>query len=307
MSQLEYSTLGFESILVNLDGAVLIVKMNRAKQRNSWGGTLAEEFAKVFELADKDDRVRVVILTADPTAPAYCSGADLSQGPKFGGTLNDAVREPGLYFLYKDHRDNGGKVSLAIYHCRKITIAAVNGHAAGVGMTAMQLPFDIRFVWAGAKLTFPFVRRGIVPEATSSYLLPRLLGHSRASYLFVTGTTISPTSPIIQPLYHSTFSTREEVFPAALALAKDLAVNTSARSIAYTKALLQHPGESIEENHLLDSRGISLLGKSGDAREGVQSFKERRDPKFMDKLDGQGDGWHAWFPWWKTVNVKSKL
>jgi len=176
----------------------------------------------------------------------------------------------------------------------------------------MQLPFDFRFAWADAKLTFPFVRRGIVPEGarsmfysrlylansrligTSTYLLPRLLGHSRANSLLLSGSTISPTSPLIEALYHTILPTREEVFPAALAFAKELAANTSQVSVAYTKGLLQHPGESIEGNHLLDSRGIRLLGGSRDATEGVKSFRERREPKFEDTMSGMQSTWYPW-------------
>ncbi|KAK7470087.1 hypothetical protein VKT23_001528 [Stygiomarasmius scandens] len=295
-ANVDYNAFGFKEIIAKLDDSVLVLTINRPKQRNSWNGIVPFEIIKAFEAAGKDDRVRVIVFTADPSAPAYCSGADISQGWKlFSEDEKDT-----------EHRDTGGIVSMAIYRCRKITIAAVNGHAAGVGMTAMQLPFDFRFAWAGAKLTFPFVRRGIVPEGTSTYLLPRLLGHSRANSLLLSGSTISPTSPLIEALYHTVLPTREEVFPAALAFAKELAANTSQVSVAYTKGLLQHPGESIEENHLLDSRGIGLLGGSRDATEGVKSFRERREPKFEDTLSGIQS---TWYPWWKTVDVsvKSKL
>ncbi|THV03337.1 ClpP/crotonase [Dendrothele bispora CBS 962.96] len=294
----DYTSLGFKEIITRLDGAVLILTINRPKQRNSWNKTLPWELLKTFEIADKDDRVRVIVVTADPSAPAYCSGADISQGWKlFAEDEKDT-----------EHRDTGGMVSMAIYRCRKITIAAVNGHAAGVGMTAMQLPFDFRFVWESAKLTFPFVRRGIVPEATSTYLLPRLLGHSRATSLLLSGSTLSPTSPLLQPLYHTILPTRTDVLPAALTFAHELATHTSQVSVAYTKGLIQNPGGSIEENHLLDSRGMATLGKSRDAEEGVKSFREKREPKFKDRL-GEVEG--EWYPWWKTVDVsvksKSKL
>lgn len=168
-------------------------------------------------------------------------------------------------------------------------------------------------MWAGAKLTFPFVRRGIPAEgmfpftfpnliphqyfhcpAVSTYLLPRLLGHSKATSLLLTGSTVSPSSPFLQGLYHAILPTREEVFPTAKAFAEELAANTSMPAVACTKALLQHPGESPEENHLLDSRAIRVLSRSGDAKEGVDSFKERRVPKFRDTL---GEGATGWFPW----------
>jgi len=296
MSTPDYSALGFTHILASLDGAVLVVVMNRSKQRNSWIGPVATELQQVFDLADKDDRVRVVVLTAEHTAPAYCAGADISGGWDILWTAEEEKEGPHA------HRDTGGKTSLVIYRCRKITIAAVNGHAAGVGMTAMQLPFDFRFVWAGAKLTFPFVRRGIAPEATSSYLLPRLVGHSRANSLLLTGATFTPESPLIQGLYHQILPTREEVFPAALAFAKELAATTSQVSIAVTKGLLQNPGNSVEENHLYDSRSIRELAKT-DGEEGIRSFREKREPKFTGTLSKDLG---SWFPWWKQVDTKHR-
>jgi len=297
MAPLDYGTFGLKAVIVKLEGSVLVITINRAKQRNSFGDTLPDELIQLFDLADRDDRVRVVVLTAEHTAPAYCSGADITQGWSGLFTPEEKIEGEG------SHRDSGGRVTLAVYNCRKLTIAAVNGHAVGVGMTALQLPFDIRFVWEGAKLAFPFVRRGINPEATSSYLLPRLLGHSRANALFLTGATLNPTSHLISSLYYEIIPKREDVFPAAFALAKELAENTSQLSIAYTKALLQHPGGSVEENHLLDSRALELLASGQDAAEGALAFKERRSPKFPDTLSKKSS---PWFPWWRSMDVKHR-
>ncbi|KAF7374760.1 Enoyl-CoA-hydratase, peroxisomal [Mycena sanguinolenta] len=296
MSTPNYSALGFTHILVSLDGPVLVVLMNRSKQRNTWDGTVANELQEIFALADKDDRVRVVILTAAHTAPAYCAGAEISGGWDILWDAESKKEGPHA------HRDSGGQTSLVIYRCRKITIAAVNGHAAGVGMTAMQLPFDFRFVWAGAKLTFPFVRRGIVPEATSSYLLPRLVGQSRANSILLTGATFTPDSPFMQGLYHQILPTREEVLPAALAFAKELAATTSQVSIAVTKGLIQNSGNSVEENHLLDSRGIRELAMN-DGEEGIRSFLEKREPKFTGTLSKDLG---SWFPWWQQADTKHR-
>ncbi|KAJ7261813.1 peroxisomal enoyl-CoA-hydratase [Mycena haematopus] len=288
---------GFKTIIVSLDGAVLVILMNRSKQRNSWIYDVPRELQKVFDLADRDDRVRVIIVTAEHTAPAYCAGADISGGWDVLWAPDEEKEGP------QAHRDSGGKTSLVIYRCRKITIAAVNGHAAGVGMTAMQLPFDFRFVWAGAKLAFPFVRRGIVPEAISSYLLPRLVGHSRANSLLLTGATFTPESPLIQGLYHQILPTREEVFPAALAFAKELAATTSQVSIAVAKGLIQNPGNSPEENHLYDSRAMRALGGTADGEEGIQSFIQKREPKFTGTLSKDLE---SWFPWWQQINTKHR-
>jgi enoyl-CoA hydratase/carnithine racemase len=301
MTLLDYTQQGYKDIIVTLEDPVLTVTINRAKYRNTFTGTLFTELLHVFDLCDRDDRVRAVILTSEPTAPAFCSGADISGG------WNTLWREDSEKEGEHAHRDSGGVLAMTIYRCRKITIVAVNGHAAGVGLTGLQLPFDFRFVWAGAKLTFPFVRRGIVPEATSSYLLPRLIGHSRANSLLLTGATVSPDSPHIKDLYHQILPTREEVYPTAKAFADELAANTSQVAIAYAKGLLQHPGDSVEENHLLDSRAMKLLGSSVDGAEGALSFKERRLPKFTGTLSKDSS---PWFPWWRRLDVhhlKSKL
>ncbi|KAF8972210.1 peroxisomal enoyl-CoA-hydratase [Flammula alnicola] len=301
MTAPDYSKQGYKDIIADLDESILTVVINRANYRNTFTGSLHQELLQVFDLCDRDDRVRVVILTAEPSAPAYCSGADISGG--WSSLWREEAEKEGEHA----HRDTGGILSLTIYRCRKITIAAVNGHAAGVGMTALQLPFDFRFAWSDAKLTFPFVRRGIVPEATSTYLLPRLIGLSRANSLLLTGATVSPNSPYIKDLYHQILPSREAVYPAAKALAEELATNTSQLSIAYAKGLLQHPGDSVEENHLLDSRAMKLLGSSADGAEGVLSFKERRLPKFTGTLSKDLS---PWYPWWRRLDVlhrKAKL
>ncbi|KAJ7773452.1 peroxisomal enoyl-CoA-hydratase [Mycena metata] len=295
MSAPNYSALGFTVIRVSLDGAVLVVVMNRSKERNTWNIEVSKQLQQVFELADRDDRVRVVVLTAEHTAPAFCAGAELAGGWDVLWSGEEEKENP------LAHRDSGGKTALAIYRCRKLSVVAVNGHAAGVGMTGMQLPFDFRFVWAGAKLTFPFVRRGIAPEATSSYLLPRLIGQSRASSLLLTGATFTADSPFMAGLYHQILPTREEVFPAALAFAKELAATTSQISVAVAKGLIQNPGNSPEENHLYDSRAIRALGGNADSVEGVDSFKERRAPRFTGTL---GKDLGSWFPWWHQLNTK---
>ncbi|KAF8181546.1 peroxisomal enoyl-CoA-hydratase [Pholiota molesta] len=284
MASLDYSKQGYEDILVTLDGPVLTIVINRAKYRNTFTGRLWAELVNVFDVCDRDDRVHVVILTAEATAPAYCSGADIANG--WSELWDKEAEKEGEHA----HRDSGGVLAMIIYRCRKVTIAAVNGHAAGVGMTALQLPFDFRFAWAGAKLTFPFVRRGIVPEATSSYLLPKLLGTSRANSLLLTGATVSPDSPYIKDLYHQILPAREAVYPAAKALADELAAHTSQLSIAYAKALIQHPGT-----------------RSPDGEEGVASFKERRVPRFTGRLSKDLS---VWYPWWRRADVlhrKAKL
>ncbi|KAI0303652.1 peroxisomal enoyl-CoA-hydratase [Multifurca ochricompacta] len=297
MSYPDYSSQGWQNITVSLDSPVAIVKLNRAKQRNTFTNGLEQDLVAAYELLDLDDRVHVIILTADHTAPAYCSGAELNSG--WGSIYS---KEDELHGRHT-HRDAGGKVTLAIFRCRKITIAAVNGHAVGVGITGLQLPCDFRFVWAGAKLALPFVRRGIAAEAASGYLLPRLLGYSRAVALLLTGGTYSPDSPLLQGLYYATFPNREDVLPAALAFSHELAANTSQTSIAWSKALLWRGADSIEGQHILDSRGIADLVSRGDAAEGAKAFKERRSVKFTDKVSKDLSDF---VPWWTELDVRQR-
>ncbi|KIK55129.1 hypothetical protein GYMLUDRAFT_48075 [Collybiopsis luxurians FD-317 M1] len=256
---------------------------------------MSEELIRVFQLGDEDDRVHVIILTADPAAPAFCAGADMDEvvnGSALLGRKEDKEHE---------HRDPGGQVAMAIYNNRKITIAAVNGHASGTGATALQLPFDFRFIWAGAKVTFPFVRLSIVPESTSTYLLSRLIGESNAAYILFSGDGHKPDAPFLAGLYHKILPTRTEILPIAIEFAKNVAYNIGQVSYAYTKGLLHRSGASIEENHLLESRAIKIIGTSKDTVEGAQSFIKRRRPKYTDTLSENAS---SWYPWWKPLDVK---
>jgi hypothetical protein len=140
--------------------------------------------------------------------------------------------------------------------------------------------------------------------ATSTFLLPRLIGHSRASSLLLSGEVVSPSSPLVEALYYRTFPTREEVFPAAFEFAQELSTRTSQVAVAYTKGLLQHPGDTAEENHLLDSRSIRLLASGKDGGEGVQSFKERRQPKFTDTLSRNSS---TWYPWVRVLHLGGSI
>ncbi|KAH9998838.1 peroxisomal enoyl-CoA-hydratase [Russula compacta] len=297
MSSPDYSAQGWQNILVSLDSGVAVVKLNRSKQRNPFTIQLERELVAAYDLFDRDDRVRVVVLTADHAAPAFCSGPDISKG--WGSLFSEEDNRQGRHTL----RDSGGKVALAIFRCRKVTVAAVNGHAVGIGVTGLQLPCDFRFVWAGAKLSLPFVRRGVTAEAASTFLLPRLLGYSRAVALLLSGGTYSPDSPLLQGLYLSTYPNREDVLPAALAFARELAANTSQTSVAWNKALLWRGADSIEGQHILDSRGIADLAERGDAAEGALAFKERRPIKFPDVLSKDLSDF---VPWWTEVDVRQR-
>ncbi|KAL4244298.1 ClpP/crotonase-like domain superfamily protein [Abortiporus biennis] len=300
LANFEYSTLGFKDIIVKLDGAVATITINRAKERNTFGAAFIKEIVEAFDLLDKDDRVRVVIFTAEPNAPAFCSGANLPEGDEgWSGLFDSEAEKEGSHA----HRDLGGVVAIAIFRCRKITISAINGHVVGAGATALQLPFDFRLIWEGAKIAFPFVRRGITPEACSSYLLPKLIGNSTSLALFLTGETYSPTHHFLRPLYFSVHPNRTDVLPAALKLANNLAENTSQPAIASTKALVWKAKDTIEEQHILDSLVFRGLAGNQDGTEGIKAFKERRKVRFQDTL---GDLRWELRPWWTEVETRHR-
>ncbi|KAJ3852220.1 ClpP/crotonase-like domain-containing protein [Lentinula lateritia] len=282
-----FDHLGLTDVTAKLEDGILIVTLNRSRKLNSFSEKMSVDLVRVFQFGDQDDRVRVIVLSADPSAPAFCAGDS-----ETGKMSNHSVIE---------HRDPGGQVAMAIYNNRKITIVAVNGHASGAGLTALQLPFDFRFIWSGSKITMPFVRLGIAPESTSTYLLSRLIGEARAAAVLFSGAVMQPDSPVISNLYYQVFPNRTDVLPAALILARNISTNSSQASISYSKGLLHHPGASIEEHHLLDSRAMKILGSSNDAAEGAKAFMQRRKPNFPDTLT---KSLSPWYPWWKITDVR---
>ncbi|KAJ3888319.1 peroxisomal enoyl-CoA-hydratase [Lentinula edodes] len=297
-----FDHLGLTDVTAKLEDSILIVTLNRSRKLNSFSEKMSVDLVRLFQFGDQDDRVRVIVLTADPSAPAFCAGADMEEvarGSSLLGRKEDSETE---------HRDPGGQVAMAIYNNRKITIVAVNGHAhgtksskSGAGLTALQLPFDFRFIWSGSKITMPFVRLGIAPESTSTYLLSRLIGEARAAAVLFSGAVMQPDSPVISNLYYQVFPNRTDVLPAALILARNISTNSSQTSISYSKGLLHHPGASIEEHHLLDSRAMKILGSGNDAAEGAKAFMQRRKPNFPDTLT---KSLSPWYPWWKTTDVR---
>jgi len=228
-----------------------------------------------------DPSIRVIILTGDPAGKAFCAGADLN--------LGNFSSKPGK--TETETRDGGGRFALPVFRSRKITIAAINGSAAGIGIT-QTLPMDLRFAWKDAKIVLPFIRRGIVPEATSSYLLPQLIGRSRALAVFLQASSnLRASSPLLDGLFAQLLPTKEEVLPYALKVAHELAENVSPASVAYTKSLIFHAEDSPEKQHLLDSRAMHVLGDSDDCNEGVKAFLEKRKPNFQNFDTKNLPGW----------------
>jgi len=265
---------------------VLTVTLHRPERMNAFTDTMMEELLTVLDRVDEDDEVRAVIVTG--AGRAFCAGADLGGG---GGTFDASDRESEA-----EHRDGGGRVALRLFACRKPVIAAINGPAVGVGIT-MTLPMDVRLASETAKMGFVFARRGIVPEACSSWFLPRVVGISRAMEWVATG-RVFPASEALAAGLVSELLPPEGLLPRARELALEIARNTSAVSVALSRQMLwrmlgaEHPMEA----HRVDSRAIHFMGRSPDAAEGVQSFLEKRPPRFAMRVSRDLPGF---VPWWR--------
>jgi enoyl-CoA hydratase/carnithine racemase len=277
-----------------VDSGIATVTLYRPNKMNAVTNTMREELIKIFAQADRDDRVRVVVITG--AGEAFCAGADLSHG----GSTFDLSKKDGKEIKISEHRDGGGQISLAIFNCRKPVIAAINGHAVGIGIT-MTLSMDIRIVAEDAKIGFVFTRRGVVPEACSSWFLPRIVGMSKATELIYTGRVFRAVEEIRSGLFNYVVPCNE-VLPKAMTIAKEIKDHTSAVSVALSKALLWH---GLAENdpqsvHLIDSRCFFWTGRQKDAYEGVQSFLDKRPPKFT--MSASTD-MPEFYPWWKEPKV----
>jgi enoyl-CoA hydratase/carnithine racemase len=281
----------YTQILYSVDDRVATVTLHRPEQLNAFTGTMMRELIDAFDRIDADDDVRAVVVTG--SGRGFCAGADLSGGGETfsGGGSDQRTDVPGVT------RDGGGLVSLRIFECTKPVIAAINGPAVGVGVT-MTLPMDIRLASTSSKFGFVFARRGILPEAASSWFLPRLVGISQAAEWCYSGRVFGPDEAREGRLVRSVHEP-DDLLPAAYAIAREIADNTAPVSVALTRQMLwrllgaDHPMEA----HKVDSRGIAVRGRSDDAREGVVSFLEKRPPNFTVKVsDGLPDIFPGWEP-----------
>jgi len=265
----------YEHILYDVDDRVATLTLNRPDQLNAFTNRMVREMIDAFDRAEADDGVRAVIVTG--AGRGFCAGADLSSGAatfaKGGSDEQTAVGVP---------RDGGGMVSLRIFESTKPVIAAINGPAVGVGIT-MTLPMDIRLLSTSAKVGFVFTRRGIVPEACSSWFLPRIVGISQAMEWCASGRVFGPEEALAGGLVRSVHAP-DDLLPAARAIAADIAENTAPVSVALTRRMLwsmltaDHPMEA----HKIESRAILLRGRSADTAEGVESFLAKRPAVFPD-------------------------
>ena len=277
----------YSTILYDLEDNVLLITLNRPEILNAFNRDMMAEMIDALNKADADDNVRAIIVTG--AGRGFCAGADLSAG---GNTFNAEARDDRENGL---HRDGGGRVTLRIFECKKPIIAAINGAAVGIGAT-MTLPMDIRICSTKAKFGFVFARRGIVPEACSSYFLPRVVGISQALEWCYSGRVFPGGEALAGGLVRSIHEP-DDLLAAAKAIAREIADNTSAVSVTLIRQMLwkmlgaDHPMEA----HKIDSRGIYFAGKAADAKEGVESFLEKRTAKFPLKVS---EDMPEFYPWW---------
>jgi enoyl-CoA hydratase/carnithine racemase len=275
----------FKEIQYEVADRVLTITLNRPDRLNAFTPTMQSELIEALERADADDDVRAIVVTG--AGRGFCAGADLQHG---GSTFDWRERQSDG----EVPRDGGGQLTLRLFDSTKPVIAAINGPAVGVGIT-MTLAMDVRLAAAGAKIGFVFTRRGIVPEACSSWFLPRVVGISRAVEWTATGRVFLAEEGLEAGLFRS-LHPADEVLPAARELAREIADNAAPVSVALARRMMwrmlgaSHPMEA----HRADSRGMFARGQSDDAREGVTSFLEKRPPGFTDRVS---DGLPDVMPW----------
>jgi enoyl-CoA hydratase/carnithine racemase len=278
-----YQTIGYD-----IDDGILTLTLSRPERLNAFTGEMMNEMIDAFDKADADDAVRAIIVTG--AGRAFCAGADLGAG---GDTFNSEARGNRAEGI---PRDGGGLLTLRIYELRKPIIAAINGPAVGVGVT-MTLPMDIRIASDNARFGFVFARRSIVPEACSSYFLPRVVGISQALEWCYSGRVFPAQEALAGRLVRSIHA-KDDLLPAARAIAREVADNASPISVTLIRHMMwrmlgaDHPMEA----HRIDSRGVFYTGKSPEAREGVEAFLEKRPARFPGKVSKDMP---EYFPWWQ--------
>ena len=292
--------MNYETIKYEVNNKILTITLNRPDKLNAFTGQMMNDLISAFDSASKDDEIRVVIVTGE--GRGFCAGADLSAGvATFNRDQNPRAKksddEENLEWL----RDGGGRTTLAIYDCSKPIIAAINGPAVGVGVT-MTLPMDIRLASEEAKFGFVFARRGLVPEAASSWFLPRIVGISKSLEWTFSGKVFNAEEALEGGLIRSIHS-KDSLLDEAKSIAKEIIENTSPVSVSMTRQMLwkmlgaDHPMEA----HKIDSRAIYELGKGDDTKEGVNSFLEKRAPDFPSKVS---QDMPDFYPWWQVKEFK---
>jgi len=292
--------MNFETIKYEVKDKILTITLNRPDRLNAFTGQMMNDLISAFDSASNDDEVRVVIVTGE--GRGFCAGADLGAGEAtFNRDENPRAKktddEENLEWL----RDGGGRTTLAIYDCSKPIIAAINGPAVGVGVT-MTLPMDIRLASHEARFGFVFARRGLVPEAASSWFLPRIVGISKSLEWTFSGKVFNAEEALDGGLIRS-IHPQDSLMDEAKKIANEIIENTSPVSVSITRQMLwkmlgaDHPMEA----HKVDSRAIYELGKGEDTKEGVNSFLEKRPPQFPSKVSKDMPDF---YPWWDEKEFK---
>jgi enoyl-CoA hydratase/carnithine racemase len=289
----------YDTIQYEVEDRILTITLNRPEKLNAFNPVMQGELIDAFDRADRDDDVRAIIVTG--AGRGFCAGADLSSG---ADTFDrDAKRGPVRRLAdgavdYSDPkaRDGGGQVTLRIFKCLKPVIGAINGAAVGIGVT-MTLAMDIRIASENARFGFVFSQRGIVPEAASSWFLPRLVGIAQALEWCYTG-RVFPAQEALAGRLVSKLVPADELLPAARALAREIADKTAPVSVALIRQMMWRMlgADDPMEAHKIDSRGIYSRGRSADVKEGVTSFLEKRPAKFTNTVSADMP---SYFPWWE--------
>ena len=293
------TTAEFQTLLYSVEDSIATITLNRPEKLNAFTAQMRDDIVAAFDATDADDAVRVVIVTG--AGRAFCAGADLSVG---GKTFDYAARGESARDKFKVadvYRDGGGITTLRMFKSLKPVIGAINGPAVGIGMT-MQMPMDIRMASTDARFGFVFARRGITPEAASSWFLSRLVGMQTALEWCFTGRVFGAQEALERGLVRSLHAPAD-LLPAARALAREIADNTAPVSIALTRQMLWHMAGQAHpmDAHRVDSRAIQSRGQSADAREGVSSFLEKRVPAYPNKVSSDMP---EFFPWWDEPEFK---
>ena len=275
----------YEAIIYEVEDNILTITLNRPERLNAFNGQMSSEIHNALDRADADDDVKAIIFTG--SGRGFCAGADLSSGNETFDYQSDGR---GI------HPDGGGVLTLRLFECLKPVISACNGAAVGVGAT-MQCAMDIRMASDKARYGFVFSKRGIVPEACSSWFLPRCVGINTALEWAYSG-RIFDAQEALEKRFVRSVHKENDLMPAARDLAHEFAEQTSSISVTMIRHMMwkmlgaDHPMEA----HKLDSRGVYFTGKSEDAHEGVQSFLEKRPAKFPGKVSTDMP---EFFPWWE--------
>ena len=288
-----------------LDGHVAVITLSRPSARNAWTEVMRNEIARCLDEASRIAAVRAIIITGDAAGRAFCAGADLSPAsPSNPSSMAGDVPagRSGNSAVY--WRDGGGTAGLAIVRCTKPVIAAINGAAVGVGMT-LPLCCDMTVAAKSAKVGFVFGKRGLTMECLSSYFLERCVGHKVAMELVLTGRIFRASEAPPGLFNYVVEGGTVEVMGKALELAAEICETSPMSAMINRQMVIRHGhSTSPEQAHLLESRSIYWAARQSDAREGIQSFLDKRAPVFpMDPFADSPD----WFPWWQEVSTKSRL